>query len=93
MDNETIKNLEYNVNRTIQAISGLRDEKNKLEKENVSLRRQNEELQRQVEELRLNLSTRPESLSNLPQDFDIQAVKARLEKLAAKLAALDDTWN
>jgi chromosome segregation ATPase len=93
MNSDSIKNLENNVNRAIQTIGSLKDEKNKLKKEIESLSRQNEGLLKQIEELKLELSAKLESPSALPSGFDVQAVKTRLEKLAVKLAALEDSWN
>ena len=43
MDSKELKDLEEKVNRAIELIAGLKNAKNKLEKENESLRGQIEE--------------------------------------------------
>ncbi len=93
MDSRTIKNLENNVDRAIALVAELKNEKSLLEKENESLRRRVVELQAQVAEQKKAIATRADALRHARQNGELQAVKARLEKLVGKLAALEDSWT
>jgi regulator of replication initiation timing len=91
MNSEIIRDLEENIERAMQVIATLRDQKSILEKENVSLRGQVESLRKQLEEQKKAISTRAKASRQL--DFDSREVKVRLEKLVSKLAALEDSWS
>jgi len=93
MNSVPIKSLEDKIHRAIQLIAGLKDEKLKLEKENESLRAQLEELRVQVEGHKKAIAERPEASSAAHPRFNTRVVKERLEKLAVKLAALEDSWS
>jgi regulator of replication initiation timing len=91
MNSEIIRDLEENIERAMQVIATLRDQKSILEKENVSLRGQVESLRKQLEEQKKAISTKAKASRQL--DFDSREVKVRLEKLVSKLAALEDSWS
>jgi FtsZ-binding cell division protein ZapB len=88
MDTNVLQNLEEKIDLAIKHIDGLKVEKSKLEKENESLRRQLEELQINVDELK-----KSEALLVSKANLESGEIKARLEKLVGKLAALEDSWN
>jgi regulator of replication initiation timing len=89
MNSEIIRDLEENVERAMQAIAGLKNQKSILEKENESLRRQVESLRKQLEE---NVRSAGAEASR-HHGFDGRDIKARLESLVTKLAALEDSWS
>jgi FtsZ-binding cell division protein ZapB len=93
MDSKLIQDLEDKVGRAVQLIAGLKNEKYKLEKENGSLRRQVEDLRSKIVDLEKLGSSKPADPAVPRTGFDGQAIKARLEKLVGKLAALEDSWN
>jgi regulator of replication initiation timing len=93
MKSDAIKNLEHEINRAVAAIARLKNDTNNLEKENESLRRQIEDHRARAEEYKKALSTAAENPRLAHPDIDTPAVKARLEKLVVKLAALEDSWN
>jgi len=86
-----IKDLESKVGRAINTIDGLNSEKGKLERENESLRRQVEELRVRIGELELALSNRPEAPPATSNGPDMSVIKHRLEMIAGKLAALEES--
>jgi chromosome segregation ATPase len=88
-----IKDLESKISRAINKIDGLNNEKSKLERENESLRRQVEELQARIGGLEEALANRPEVTPISGSGPDIDVIKLRLEKLAGKLATLEESWN
>jgi chromosome segregation ATPase len=91
-ESSVIKNLENNISRAIETIAELRNEKSKIEKENESLRRRIGELQGLLAEQKKAIS-RDEANRHARKDSELQEVKARLEKLVGKLAALEDSWT
>ncbi len=93
MKSDAIKNLEHEISRAITMVAGLREKNENLERENESLRRQIEDYRARAEEYKKAFSTAAENPRLTRTDFDTQAVKARLEKLVGKLAALEDSWN
>ena len=88
MDKKILQDLEEKIDRAIELIAGLKVEKSKFEKENESLRRQAEESRKKIDELK-KTGTLLASRAN----FESGEIKARLEKLVGKLAALEDSWN
>ena len=88
MDTNILQNLEEKIDRAVEIIANLKVEKSKLEKENESLRRQ-------TEELRINMVELKKSEASLVSKANLEngEIKARLEKLVGKLAALEDSWN
>ena len=88
MDTNILQNLEDKIDRAIEIIAGLKVEKSKLEKENESLRRQTEELRSDLTEMK-----KSEALFASKANTENGEIKARLEKLVGKLAALEDSWN
>ena len=93
MSSRILQDLEQKVDRAVNLIAGLRSEKNKLEKENESLRRQVGDLRKKIEDYEKSLSKISANPAASRPGFDGQAIKRRLQKLAGKLAALEDSWN
>jgi chromosome segregation ATPase len=93
MKSGSIRNLENNIDRAIEMIAELKDNRRKLEKENESLKRQVEELRGQLAEQKKALSALDGASRHARHDGELRAVKARLEKLVGKLAALEDSWT
>jgi regulator of replication initiation timing len=93
MDTGIIKNLEINVGRAIEMVANLKNEKSTLEKENESLRRRIAELQGQLAEQKKGLVADTEARRKARQSDEYREIKARLNKLVGKLAALEDSWN
>lgn len=92
MNNDVILGLEKKVDEIIGQIVVLREEKEKLEKENHSLKHQLEGVKMEIEGLRSKQKETSRTASrNL--DSDGLAIKKRLQKLAGRLAALEDSWN
>jgi FtsZ-binding cell division protein ZapB len=88
MDTNILQNLEEKIDRAVEIIANLKVDKAKLEKENESLRRQTEEFRNNIDVLK-NSEASLVSRANLENG----EIKARLEKLVGKLAALEDSWN
>ncbi len=84
MDLKIISDLENKIGRAAQMIADLKDETAKQKKENQKLLSQFDEYRKEFE--------KSEALVSRP-GFDSRELKERLEKLAGKLAALEDSWS
>ena len=84
MDLKIISDLENKIGRAAQMIADLKDETAKQKKENQEIRRQFDEYRKELR--------KSEALVSRP-GFDSREIKERLEKLAGKLAALEDSWS
>ena len=93
MDLKIIADLENKIDRAIELIAGLSGDKLKLEKENASLKRRLEDLQGELDEYIKRTRSQVAKISSSRSDFDSRTVKKRLEKLAGRLAALEDSWT
>lgn len=93
MDLKIVEDLEQKIEQAVQLIACIKSENSKLEKENQSLKAQVGELQKAFEDYKSAEPVRFESRLAVQQEIDGQAVKARLEKLLGKLAALEDNCN
>ena len=93
MDLKVISDLEDKIGRAVEMIADLRNETVRQEKENDKLRRQLDECRKEFETYRENVEfEKSEALVSQP-GFDSRMIKERLEKLAGKLAALEDSWS
>jgi FtsZ-binding cell division protein ZapB len=84
MDLKIISDLENKIGRAVDMIADLKNETVRQEKENQKLRHQFDEYRKEFEKSEDRVS-RP--------GFDSRKIKERLEKLAGKLAALEDSWS
>ncbi len=84
MDLKTISDLEDKIGRAVEMLADLKNEKVRQKKENEKLKSQFDEYRKKVEKSKA-LASRP--------GFDSRKIKDRLEKLAGKLAALEDSWS
>ena len=92
MDKSIITNLEEKVGRAIEVITGLKEDNNKVGKENESLKRRLEDLQIDFDKYKKDVEKKIEEASAPSSDFDSVEIKRRLSKLAGKLAAFEDSW-
>lgn len=92
MNLDMISDLEEKVGRAIELIAGLKDKNNKIEEENMSLKRRLEDLRAEYNVYKKGVEKRIADASGSRIDFDCEAVKKRLSKLAGRLAALEDSW-
>jgi FtsZ-binding cell division protein ZapB len=93
MDSRIISNLEEKIDRAVELIRGLRNEKEEQEKEKDKLRHQLSECRKDFEEYKKSTKLKTHRAAKSPPAFDSRVVKERLKKLAGKLAALEDSWN
>lgn len=93
MDLEIISNLENKIGRAVEMIADLKDETVKQKKENEKLRRQLDECQRDFKAYKENIRSEKSKATVSRSAIDGRKVKERLEKLAGKLAALEDSWS
>ncbi len=84
MDLKIISDLEDKIGRAVDMIADLKNGTATQKKENQKLRRQFDEYRKEFEKSKVRVS-RP--------GFDSRKIKERLEKLAGKLAALEDSWS
>ena len=88
-----ISDLEEKVNRAIDMIGELKENKQELEKENENLNSQIDVVRAEFDEYKKTAESKiAEAIESKP-DFDVDEVKTRLSKLAGKLAALEDSWT
>lgn len=92
MDFNIITDLEEKVNRAIDLIAGLKEDKKKIEKENTSLKRRLEDLRSEYDGYRKEMEKKIADTSGSGPDFNGDEIKKRLLKLAGRLAALEDSW-
>jgi regulator of replication initiation timing len=88
-----ISDLEEKVNRAIEMIGELKENKRELEKENENLNRQVDGIRAEFDEYKKTAESKISEAINAKPDFDVDEVKTRLSKLAGKLAALEDSWT
>ena len=88
-----INDLEEKVNRAIEMIADLKQNKQELEKENENLNRQMDSLKVEFDEYKKTAESKIKEAIDAKPDFDVDEVKTRLSKLAGKLAALEDSWT
>ena len=93
MNTEVLLGLERKVDEIIKLIVGLREEKEKLERENQSLKHQLEGVRIEIESLRKEKQSDTSESAGFNLGSDGLDIKKRLRKLAGKLAALEDSWN
>ncbi len=85
--------MEDKINKAIEVIACLREDKLKLERMNESLGRQLGDLRAEFDRHRKEPSISAAVENNPPPGFDGREIKKRLLKLAGKLAALEDSWT
>ena len=88
-----ITDLEEKVNRAIDMIADLKQNKQELEKENENLNRQVDVVRAEFDEYKKTAESKIAEAIDAKPDFDVDEVKTRLSKLAGKLAALEDSWT
>lgn len=93
MDSRIISNLEEKIDRAVEMIRGLKNEKAEQEKEKEKLRHQLDDCRKDFQEYRKNANLKNSRAAKSSPAFDSRMVKERLKKLAGKLAALEDSWN
>jgi FtsZ-binding cell division protein ZapB len=93
MDLEIISNLESKIGRAIEMIADLKEETSSQKKENETLKRQLDRCQREFKEYKENVRSEKSKAVVSRAAQDGRKIKERLEKLAGKLAALEDSWS
>lgn len=93
MDLEIISNLENKIGRAIEMIADLKEETISQKKENETLRRQLDKCQTEFKEYKENIRSENSKAAVSRAGQDGRKIKERLEKLAGKLAALEDSWS
>ncbi len=93
MNIEMLNDLEEKIDRAVTIIAGLKNDKQKLERENESLRRQAEDFRKEFEDYKSSEKQKFDNLLATHREIDGKVIKDRLEKLVGKLAALEESWN
>ncbi len=93
MNSDVLNDLENKIDRAVGLIVDLRKEKEKLEIENHSLKQELKSLKSKIEEQTEKLKNDFSGFPGSDGDSSGREIKKRLRKLAARLAALENSWN
>ncbi len=93
MDLKIISDLENKIGRAVEMIADLKNETVRQKEENEKLKRQLDECRKEFETYKENVEFEKSEAPVSWPGFDGRKVKERLEKLAGKLAALEDSWS